>query len=289
MALADGRKNFVTESIQVPPEKHRMLIGTGGSVRRKIETDFSIELLIPRADSKGPERSTVTVTGKPDSIQKAKSHIETLLKDQSTATVQVPRHLHHFVADDGAIFRKLRNEFGVTVDHAGARPPPRPAAGVSRGRTGNSSGGGAAAMPLITDDPAQAGDTHAWELVTNEGPPAGEGKSEGTIPWALRGNEERVARAKEVVERAVERAAKPTATGYLILPDAKLYRFVIGPSGATVNSIRAKTGTQITVPRQGSGDEAIEIKGPKEGVEQAKDLILEAVKAGKDNSTRRRA
>jgi transcription antitermination factor NusA-like protein len=292
MALADGRKGFVTESVPVPHEKHRLLVGAGGSARRKIETDFSVELQVPRAasDKGGSDEhkppAAVTLTGNPDNIAKARAHIEALLKEQSTATVQVPRHLHHLVSDDGAIFRKLRNELGVTVDHAGARPPPRPqAAGPKRG--GRPAGAGA--MPLITDDPEQAADSHAWELVASE--PAAEadaGDAAKTIPWALRGSEEKVARAREMIERAVERAGKPTATGYLVLPDARLYRYVIGQSGATVNGIRAKTGTAITVPRQGGGGgeggvgEAIEIRGEAKGVEEARDLILEAVRAAKE-------
>ena len=293
MALADGRKDFVTESVPVPHDKHRVLVGAGGSVRRKIETDFSVELQVPRAASdKGgaAEPATpaaVTLTGNPDNIAKARAHIEALLKEQSTATVQVPRHLHHLVADEGAIFRKLRNELGVTVDQGGWRPPQRRAAAGApkRARPGKAAAG---AMPLITDGPEASADSHAWELVTSE--PAAEAESgDGakTIPWALRGGEDRVARARELIERAVERAGRPTSTGYLVLPDARLYRYVIGPSGATVNGIRAKTGTTITVPRQGggggeAGGEAIEIRGEGAGVEEARDLILEAVRAAKE-------
>ena len=127
-------------------------------------------------------------------------------------------------------------------------------------------------MPLITDDPSQT-TTHSWELIDNSAPDA---DTSTTIPWVLRGHADKLTKAREAVERALQNASKPSCSGYLILSDPKLYRFIIGPQGSTVNSIRNQTGTQITVPRQGSANEAIEVKGPKDGVEKAKELILEA-------------
>ena len=134
-------------------------------------------------------------------------------------------------------------------------------------------------MPLITDDPDTTSSTHSWEMVDDHATSSTDDATT-TIPWILRGNEEKLVKARELVEQALANAAKPSCTGYLILPDPKMYRFVIGPNGSTINTIRGKTGTSIQVPRQGSESEAIELKGPKEGVETAKDLILEAVMNG---------
>jgi rRNA processing protein Krr1/Pno1 len=275
LSLVSERDGQITTSIDVAPEKHRLLIGTGGTIRRKIEEEFKVEIDIPKQTVSGPERSMVKVTGQPASVEKAKAHIEKLTKEHETETIQVPRTYHHVVSDEGSLFRRLRNDHGVLVDHAGQKPPPRPAAvNASRSRAN-----GGTAMPLITDDASAASTSHSWELVDAHAATTAEDKT-ATIPWVLRGNAEKLALARQIVEQAVENASKPTCTGYLILSDPKLYRFVIGPGGSTINGIRTKTGTQIQVPRQGSESEAIEVKGQTEGVEQAKELILEAIQNG---------
>jgi len=273
--LVSDRDGHITSSINVAPEKHRLLIGTGGSIRRKIEEEFKVEVEIPKQNVSGPERSVVKITGPPASVEKASAHIEKLTKEQETETIQVPRTYHHIVSDEGSIFRRLRNDHGVLVDHAGQKPPPRPSAtSTSRSRAN-----GGIALPLITDDASATSTTHSWELVDDHATATAEDKA-ATIPWVLRGNAEKLALARQIVEQAVENASKPSCTGYLILPDPKSYRFVIGPNGSTINGIRTKTGTQIQVPRQGSESEAIEVKGPTDGVEQARDLILEAIQNG---------
>jgi rRNA processing protein Krr1/Pno1 len=89
-----------------------------------------------------------------------------------------------------------------------------------------------------------------------------------------------VEKAKDAIVKAVEQAKKNDATGYLVLPDPRTYRYVIGPNGSKVNSIRKESNCKIQVPRDQAKDEAIEIIGTKDGVELAKDLILEAVREG---------
>jgi rRNA processing protein Krr1/Pno1 len=283
-ALVSEREGQISDFVNVPPEQHRHLIGTGGSTRRKIESDCNVEVIVPKSETTGAERSQVKIIGKPANVEKAKAHIESLLKDQSSTTIDIPICYHRIVSDDGNLFRRLRSDHGVSVDHAGAKPPPKPATGAaSRSRVN----GAGSAMPLITDDPSQSSSTHSWELIDNS---VDDVDGSSTIPWVLRGNADKVAKARETIERALQNASKPSCSGYLILPDPKLYRYVIGPQGSNVNSIRTQTGTQITVPRQGSANEAIEIKGPKEGVEKAKDLILDSVskQSGGNGGSRKR-
>jgi len=134
---------------------------------------------------------------------------------------------------------------------------------------------GGASMPLITDDPEAAADNHSWDIIDNN-----TSTEEGEIPWVLRGNPENVAKAKAMIEKMMEEASKPSSIGYLILPDPKSYRFVVGSGGSKINEIRKSTGTKVQVPRDQARGEAIEIVGPREGVEKARDIILEAVKQG---------
>ena len=269
-AFAGQRENSTTESIEVAPEKHRMLIGRGGEIRRALESQFNIGLDIPKLSQQGPARSQVKVSGQPADVEKAKMHILDLIKDQEGEAFQVPRKYHQAISDNGHFFRRLRNDYKVTVDHAGHEIPKR-----SASLPGAQVNGGAS-LPLITDD-QDSTDSHSWEIVDS-----GEGAEEGDIPWILRGSAESVAKARAMLEKAIEQAKsqQSQSTGYLVLPDPKTYRFIIGQGGSQINAIRKETGCRITVPRDQSQGSAIEIVGSKKGVEQAKDIILDVVQSG---------
>jgi rRNA processing protein Krr1/Pno1 len=256
------RESQVTEMVEVPIDQHRSLIGRGGETKRQMETKFSVSIDVPR---QGDGKTGVKIVGRPENVTQAKEHIQSLLKSQQGETVQVPRSMHHAVSNGGQFFRQLRSNHQVTVDHAGASLPSKPDASARE------NGG---SLPLITDDADANTDAHSWKVVKTT---SGE---DGDIPWVLRGSPENVAKAKELIQKALEQAEKQDATGYLILPDPRTYRHVIGPSGSKVNSIRKQSNCKIQVPRDQAKDEAIEIIGTAEGVEIAKDLILAAVREG---------
>lgn len=247
-----------------------MLIGRGGEVRRALESQFNIGLDIPKLSQQGPTRSQVKVSGQPADVEKAKTHILDLVKDQEGEALQVPRKYHQAVSDNGQFFKRLRNDHKVTVDHAGHQAPKRSAASP------RAQVNGSASLPLITDDQDSI-DNHSWEVVDG-----GENVEEGDIPWVLRGSPESVAKARAMLEKAIEQAKsqQSQSIGYLVLPDPKTYRFIIGQGGSQINAIRKETGCRITVPRDQSQGSAIEIVGAKEGVERARDIILDVVQNG---------
>ncbi|KAI9887736.1 MAG: hypothetical protein M1823_000485 [Watsoniomyces obsoletus] len=265
------RENETTETVNVPAEKHRMLIGRGGDTRRKLEGQFHVGLDIPRVAENGPAREGVKISGRSEDVARAKEHILKMIESGQGETIQVPRRLHHAVANNGQFFRRLRQDLDVMVDHAGHQPPPRPAIINPRSATGPDGGD----MPLITDDESRP-DAFRWHVRDNQDESAGE----GDIPWVLRGQAESVARARQQLESALKAAQKPVATGYLVLADPRTYRLVIGPGGSQVNSIRDATGCKINIPRNQNHGEAIEIHGEKDRVEEAKEMIVEIVQEG---------
>lgn len=256
------RDSQITEVLEVPVDQHRSLIGRGGDTKRQMETKFKVSIDVPR---QGGGQTGVKIVGRPEDVASAKEHIEGLLQQQKGETIQVPRNVHHSVANGGQFFRQLRNNHQVTVDHAGQPLPTKPDTST-RATSGS--------LPLITDEDDANLDAHSWRVVNSS---AGE---EGEIPWVLRGTSENVAKAVEAIQKAVEQAQKSDATGYLVLPDPRTWRHVIGPNGTKVNSIRKQSNCKIQVPRDQANNEAIEIIGTKDGVEMAKDLILEAVREG---------
>lgn len=266
--IVSDRESQATESFEVPTEKHRSLIGREGKTKKDLEAKFKVSIDIPR---QGSGQSAIKVTGLPADVEAAKSHILNLVKDQEGETVQVPRQVHHTIADNGQFFRRLRNDHKVTIDHAGHKIPPKPTAPANvRGNGAN--------LPLQTDEPSDI-DAHIWNIVDNS-----ESAIDGEIPWILRGPPDNVAKAKATLAAAIESALTNTTAGYLILPDPSTYRYVIGQGGSKVNQIRNATGCKITVPRDQAGGEAIEILGSAEGVEKAKDLVLKAVQDGINNN-----
>ncbi|KAK3292801.1 uncharacterized protein B0H64DRAFT_468299 [Chaetomium fimeti] len=213
-AIVAERESQVSEELDVAVEKHRSIVGRGGETKRNIETQFKVSIDVPR---QGSGTTSVKITGQPADVEKAKAHLEEMVKEQPGETVQVPRALHHVVSNNGQIFRKFRSDFGVTVDHAGETVPAKPTA------------------------PKMLSSTE-----------------EGDIPWVIRGSPENIEKAKKAIQSALDQASNQNAIGYLVLPDPKTYRFVIGQGGS-------------------KGD-AIEVVGTKEGVEKAKELILAAVR-----------
>lgn len=256
------RDSQVTEMVEVPIEHHRSLIGRGGDAKRQMESKFSVSIDVPR---QGDGKTGVKVTGRPENVAQAKEHIASIIKQQQGETIQIPRNVHHAVSNNGQIFRQLRNNHQVTVDHAGNAIPSKPD-NSSRANTGS--------LPLITDDAEATADAHSWKVVKTIS------TEEGDIPWVLRGSPENVQKAKDMIQKALEQAKKTDATGYLILPDPRTYRHVIGPNGSKVNAIRQQSNCRIQVPRDQARDEAIEIVGTQSGVEKAKELILAAVREG---------
>lgn len=254
-----------TEEVDVPADKHRNLIGRGGEAKKEMEAKFKVTLDIPR---QGSGQTAVKITGQPENVAKAKQHIQDLTKEQKGETVQVPRKVHHSIADNGQFFRRLRNEHKVTVDHAGHKLPPKQTVPTNSRANGSS-------MPLITDDASDATRAHSFQTTD-----LSESDLDGDIPWILRGDPDNIAKAQATLAAAIQNALQNSTIGYLTLPDPSTYRYVIGQGGRKVDSIRKATGCKITVPRDQARNEPIEIVGSAEGVEAARDLILKAVKEG---------
>ena len=270
LAVIEGfigeKANQTTEHVEVAPEKHRVLIGRGGETRRALESEFHVSVEIPRIGQQGPTSSSIKVTGQATDIARAKDRILAMVKDEDNETVNVPRRLHNAISGNGQIFRRLRNDHKVTVDHAGHQPPTKTVPGPSSKN--------AAALPLITDNTDD--EEPQWHLVDEEP----QTQEEGDIPWILKGTPENISKARTALAAAIDEAQQrqsSTAIGYLILPDPRSHRFIIGPKGSQINSIRRETGCQIDVPNSQTKGDPITIRGKRDGVQRAHDIILDLV------------
>jgi polyribonucleotide nucleotidyltransferase len=266
-AFAADRESRITETIDVPVVMHRNLIGRGGDIRRGLESEFNVSINIPGRDE---GKTGIRIAGQPADVEKAKERISSMVKEREGVAVQVPRALHHIVSGNGQIFRRLRQNHNVTVDHGEQTPPakPTPAKRVETNK-----------LPLITDEEDPAADAHSWKIQDA----AGNDGEEGDIAWIIRGNNtEEVEAARKAILAAVESATSKgsQATGYLTLADPRLHRHIIGQGGSTIKSIRADSGCAINVPRDGKVGDPVEIVGERGDVEKAKELVLTAVRDG---------
>lgn len=265
--IVEERNSQITETVDVPTDKHRSLIGAGGETKKGMEKNLKVSIDIPR---QGSGETGITVTGLPADVEQAKAHILELVKGQEGETVQVPRKLHNDISNNGQFFRKLRNDLEVTVDHAGAKMPAKttPPSAPS------------AKDALITDVKDASDDVEEWFVFDKS-----DSGETGDIPWVLRGRAENIEQAKSILAQAIEQASKNNFVGYLTLVDPSSYGSIVGKNGSKVNSIRKATGCNVTVPR-GQGTDPIEVVGSEEGIEKARELILQAVAEGKNKPAR---
>ncbi|CDK27614.1 unnamed protein product [Kuraishia capsulata CBS 1993] len=70
-------ENVITEEVVVPKQRHGRIIGAGGSTRRDICSEFGVTIDIPKLNV---ESDVVKVTGSPESVEKAKAKIVSLVK-----------------------------------------------------------------------------------------------------------------------------------------------------------------------------------------------------------------
>jgi polyribonucleotide nucleotidyltransferase len=119
-------------------------------------------------------------------------------------------------------------------------------------------------------------ETYSWHVVEDP-----EDTSTETIPWKLRGsNDGNLQKAKEFIENLLNSMQdQGNATGYLVIPPEH-HHLVIGKGGQRIGVVREETGCTVDVPRRGDGNDTIIIRGSRDGIERAKELIVEAVEAG---------
>ncbi|KAI1006372.1 Vigilin 1 [Podosphaera aphanis] len=271
-AIVLNRESQTTCVLDIPVDKHFCLIGRYGDTKKKLETTLKVSIDIPRQNSGDSE---VKITGFPADVENAKEHIYNIMKEQESESLKIPLSGHHAIADNGQLFRRLKSEYQVSVDHGGQKVPAKPVLSVISRPNG-------IPLPLITDDIDESQGAYLFSMAKLPQDTNGD-----HIPWNLRGSTENIAKAKAFIVALLEQAFQNTTIGTLILSNPHTYRYVIGPGGSKVNAIRDATGCKITVPREQSRDEAIEIIGTAEGVEEAKDLILQAVKDGLDKAQTR--
>ncbi|GAB5585670.1 hypothetical protein Unana1_00570 [Umbelopsis nana] len=250
----------VTVTVDVPRDEHANLIGRGGSNLKALQKKYNVRIDFPKAGNSASGEH-VTIAGLPEDCEKCKT--EMLGKIRATHELQIPRKSHAaLVGSNGALYRKLRNEFNIVVDHKG-EPEPKAAK-----KTGALNGSAARI------DTADGGEEFALEIIENQG-----NNEEGNITWVLKGDQKNIERAQKYINNLLKEAQNQTHTGYLTVPQS-MHRYIVGRQGSTISRIRSESDTNILVPNK-DGDIVV-ITGTRAGIEMARDLILDIVDKSKN-------
>lgn len=287
--IVEDAKNSKTKEIDVPKERQGALIGPGGMVRRQLENDFNITLHVPNKGETGP----VTLTGLPENIEKAEKKIfSEILKDDYDVEVEVPASIHEFVSERGAFIQKLRMDEFVTVRHGSAS------------KKANRLNRHALDIPVDKVCPVEGENVKTKVTILEVGTPVV--SEEGTIPWKLTyepidlsgiladENEEQQSeestidinkkqaaldKASKLIQKRIQLASKATYAGFIWVADPRKFNKVVGPGGSNIKAIRSSTDVLINVPRKSDTvNDVIYIRGTKEGVEKATELIIKSLK-----------
>lgn len=230
--IVADKEALVTEVVDVAKDRHGALIGSGGSVRHKLEEEYGVTISIPRASD---SLTGIKLTGFPENIAKLKLKIQEMTKDNWNEVIEVPSYLHSLVSEKAAIFKTLKSEHNVDVTHGNMT---RSASKLTNGQ-----------IPTPPEDAvADEGDEAAFKFTTAllETP---EGES-AVIPWRLQGEASATAKVAEIVNERLEKAKAATHAGWFYLKDPKnKVPKLLGPQGRNIKEIRKNTGAFITVPR----------------------------------------
>lgn len=106
--------NSFTEEIKARPEHHKFLIGKNGVNIKKLRDSTGAKVFFP--SEKDEASDTIVITGKKESVLKAKKELESLIKELERIVedevIVDAKHHKHFVARRANLLRQISDEFG---------------------------------------------------------------------------------------------------------------------------------------------------------------------------------
>lgn len=243
----------VSEEFDLAKEKHKLIVGPGGSIRHALQEEFNVQINIPRPNDPA---TVIKLIGLPENIDKLKAKLEETTKDNWNESIDIPAAYHSLVSDRGAFFKKLRSELDVEVAHGNFT---RKASNLSNA--------------TIPTPPEEATGESGTKFTI--GDRLEEADNDVVIPWRLIGEKEATAKAAEQIADQLERAklANRAAWFYSSTPSNHFPK-IIGPQGRKVNQIRKSTGAFITVPRLSEkNNQYIYLVGTEENLKKAEEAF----------------
>ncbi|KAG2735369.1 hypothetical protein G9P44_001583 [Scheffersomyces stipitis] len=249
----------VTEDYELPKEKHRLIVGPSGSIRHSLQEEFGASIEIPRPNDAS---TIIKLSGLPEKIEGLKTKIAELTKDDWVLSVDVPQAYHALVSEKGAIFKKLKSDYNVEVQHGNLT---RQAAKLS-----------SSSIPTPPQEAFPTDDAATKFTIVDNAPVE---ESDVVIPWRLKGDEEGAKKAAKLIEERLANAKAATSVGWFYSKNPSTFSKIVGPQGSKINQIRKKSSTFITVPRSNDKNpNFVYLIGSAENLEVASKEIENALK-----------
>lgn len=254
--LVADKEAAISEDYDLAKEKHKLIVGPGGSIRHALQDEFAVQIYIPRPNDAS---TTIKLSGLPENLEKVKAKLDDMTKDNWNESLDIPAAYHSLVSDHGAIFKTLRGD-GVEVAHGNFT---RKASNLSN-----------KANPAAPED-AAAEDGKTKFTVGELSLP----ESEDVIPWRLIGEAAATAKAAALISSRLERAQAATnAAWFHSTNSSNHFPRIIGPQGSKINEIRKATGAFITVPRSNDKNGAyIYLVGTEGSLQKAAEAFAKLV------------
>lgn len=249
----------VTEQYDLSKEKHKLIVGPGGSIRHALQHEFGVQINIPRPNESS---TTIKLSGLPAKIELLRAKLDEMTKDNWNESIDIPYAYHSLVSDRGAVFKTLRTDYNVEVAHGNLT---RKASTLSN-----------ASVPAA---PASATPEEGSTKFTVEVLPDVEA-SDAVIPWRLIGDAQATAKAASYIQARLERAKSSTnAAWFYSANPANHFPRIVGPQGSKINEIRKATGAFITVPRPSDKNgKFIYLVGTEESLQKAQEALVKLAK-----------
>lgn len=252
--LVAEKEATVTEKYDLAKEKHKLVVGPGGSVRLQLQEEFGVQIHIPRPNEPSTD---IKLVGLPEKISALRAKLDELTKDNWSRSIDVPEAFHAWVSERGAILKRLRTEVGVDVTHGN----------LTRKATNLSN----AAIPAPPANAVPEDETSS-KFTTTEFVVSG---SEKSIPWRFIGEESAAKKAELMIVEQLNKAQNVTHVAWFYSPKASSdFPKIVGPQGSRINKIRKSTGAFITVPRANEAHhDFIYLAGTEESLQKAQEAF----------------
>merc|ERR1719431_665107 len=271
----------ITQVFHIPAEERKGLEGFGSDSNKKltsIETSTGAKIEMSSSKDKS---LTFLITGKPDTVMKAKREVLQGFQQLGSATIQIPREHHRFLLGKGGVkLQELEKQTStkITIPKAADNSDVITVQGNKEGiQTALHE------IKLISDEQSK----QAFEkiLVPKIYHPFVQGANNVNVnsmmekypgvrinipPLSVIKDELSIAGEKEgvlAVKAAIDQIWKDMekkCSSISVEVKKSQHRYVIGPRGNAINEILAETGVFVEMPPNTSDSETITLRGPQD-------------------------
>jgi len=270
----------ITQVFHIPAEERKGSDQFGSDSNKKLTSIEAITGAKIEMSSSKDKSLTFLITGKADTVMKAKREILTGFQQQGSATIQIPKEHHRFLLGKGGVkLQDLEKQTStkITIPKAAENNDTITVQGNKEGiQTALHE------IKIISDEQSKqafekilvpkiyhpfvqgAGNVNVTNMMAQHPgvriniPPLSVQKDELSIA----GEKEGVLAVKATIEQIWKDMEKKCSTISVEVKKTQ-HRYVIGPKGNSINEILAETGVFVEMPPNTSDSETITLRGPQ--------------------------